>query len=56
VRDPVGFDKVRYRRRNTVERSFCQLKHWCGLATRYDRHARNYLGALQLAALLTWLP
>jgi transposase len=53
---PVGFDKARYRRRNVVERGFCQLKHWRGLATRYDRHARNYLGALQLAALLSWLP
>jgi transposase len=53
---PVGFDKTRYRRRNVVERGFCQLKHWRGLATRYDRHARNYLGALQLAALLRWLP
>jgi transposase len=53
---PVGFDKTRYRRRNVVERGFCQLKHWRGLATRYDRHARNYLGALQLAALLSWLP
>ena len=49
----VGFDRTRYKRRNTVERGFCQLKHWRGLATRYDRHARNYLGALQLAALLT---
>lgn len=53
---PVGFDKHRYKRRNTVERGFCQLKHWRGLATRYDRHARNYLGALQLSAMLTWLP
>jgi transposase len=53
---PVGFDKNLYKRRNVVERSFCQLKHWRGLATRYDRHARNYLGALQLAALLSWLP
>jgi transposase len=26
------------------------------LATRYDKHARNYAGALHLAALLTWLP
>ena len=53
---PVGFDKVRYRRRNVVERAFCQVKHWRGLASRYDRLARNYLGALTLAALLTWLP
>jgi transposase len=53
---PVGFDKTRYRHRNTVERGFCQLKHWRGLATRYDRHARNYLAGLTLAALLTWIP
>lgn len=53
---PVGFDKDRYKRRNVVERGFCQLKHWRGLATRYDKHARNYLGAASLAALLTWLP
>lgn len=30
---PVGFDKVRYRRRSVVERGFCQLKHWRGLAS-----------------------
>lgn len=53
---PVGFDRTRYKRRNVVERGFCQLKHWRGLATRYDKHARNYLGGLTLAALLTWLP
>ena len=53
---PVGFDRNRYVRRNVVERSFCQVKQWRGLATRYDKHARNYAGALNLAALLTWLP
>jgi hypothetical protein len=31
-------------------------QQWRGLATRYDKHARNYVGALSLAALLTWLP
>jgi transposase len=53
---PPGFDSDRYARRNTIERGFCQLKQWRGLATRYDKHARNYAGALNLAALLTWLP
>jgi transposase len=53
---PVGFDTARYARRNVVERGFCQVKQWRGLATRYDKHARNYAGALHLAALLTWLP
>jgi transposase len=30
--------------------------HWRGLATRHDQHARNYAGAIKLAALLNWLP
>ena len=53
---PPGFDPNRYARRGCVERGFCQLKQWRGLATRYDKHARNYAGAINLAALLTWLP
>src|SRR3954469_4781792 len=53
---PRGFDRDRYPRRGCVERGFCQLKQWRGLATRYDKHARNYAGAVNLAALLTWLP
>ena len=53
---PVGFDPARYARRNAIERGFCQLKQWRGLATRYDKHATNYAAAVSLAALLTWLP
>ncbi len=53
---PPDFNSGRYARRNGIERSFCQLRHWRGLATRYDKHARNYAGATTLAALLTWLP
>jgi transposase len=53
---PPAFDRDRYARRSSVERGFCQLKQWRGLATRYDKYARNYAGAINLAALLTWLP
>ena len=53
---PVGFNAARYKRRNTVERGFNQLKAWRGLATRYDKHAINYRGALTYRALLAWLP
>ncbi len=53
---PVGFDSTRYAQRNTIERGFCQLKQWRGLATRYDKHATNYAAAVTFAALLTWLP
>ena len=53
---PVGFDAAGYTRRDVVERGSCLVRQWRGPATRYDGHARNYAGALDLAALLTWLP
>ncbi len=52
---PVDFDTVAYRRRNVIERSFNHLKQWRGLATRYDKHATTYRGAVVLASILTWL-
>jgi len=51
---PYTFDPAVYRRRNVVERCFNRLKQWRGLATRYDKTATNYLGALTLASLLIW--
>ena len=33
---PPGFDPTRYRHRNSIERGFNRLKHWRGIATRYD--------------------
>jgi len=52
---PPAFDAEDYKGRNVVERNFNDVKQWRALATRYDKHARNYLGALTLAALLTWI-
>jgi transposase len=51
---PPGFDAETYRHRNTVERGFNRLKHWRGIATRYDKYALTYLGGLTLAALVTY--
>jgi len=51
---PVGHDCQRYRRRNHIERCFNKLKQWRGIATRYDKTARSYLGALHLASALIW--
>jgi transposase len=51
---PVGYDAEAYRGRNVIERAFCKTKHWRGLATRYDKHAVVYRGALVLAAALIW--
>lgn len=47
---PPGFDAYAYKKRNTVERSHLRLKQWRGIATRYDKHARTFLGGVLLAA------
>jgi len=33
-----------------VERGFGRFKQWRGIATRYDKYARTYLGGVLLAA------
>ncbi|GIM64697.1 hypothetical protein Pve01_83950 [Planomonospora venezuelensis] len=50
-----AFDPVRYRRRNVVERCFNRLKHFKGIATRYDKLAAHYRSAVTIACLLLWL-
>lgn len=52
---PPGFDPSLYKKRNTVERGYVRLKQWRGLATRYDKHARTFLGGVLLAAGLIYL-
>jgi len=50
------FSPMLYKRRNAIERLFCRLKDFRRIATRYDRHAKNFLAALCLAALVSyWL-
>lgn len=51
-RIPYPLDQKTYRRRNVIERRFCKLKNWRRIATRYDRHAQNYLSGLALAAII----
>lgn len=53
---PPKFDATLYRDRNVVERAFNRLKGWRGIATRYDKHARNYRAGVVLASIvLFWL-
>ncbi|MFF0711216.1 IS5 family transposase [Streptomyces bauhiniae] len=51
---PPTFDRETYRRRNTVERCFNQLKHFRGIATRFDKTAASYEAAVSLASFLLW--
>jgi transposase len=50
------FDKRAYKGRNVIERTFCRLKDFRRIATRYDKLARNFLAAVHLAAIVAyWL-
>jgi transposase len=51
---PPKFDATDYRGRNVIERRYCHLKQWRGLATRYDKHAITYRAALVLNAVIAW--
>ena len=44
-----------YRRRNQAERFVNRIKHFRRVATRYENPACNYLGFVQIAALICWL-
>lgn len=44
-----------YRQRNLVERFFCKLKQFRRIATRYEKHATNFLAAVALASARIWL-
>jgi len=52
---PPKFDAEAYRGRNVIERGFNLLKQWRGIATRYDKNAHVYRGAIILRAALIWL-
>ncbi|WP_435877999.1 hypothetical protein [Streptosporangium canum] len=49
---PSGFDKTRYRARNTVERATGKLKQSRAVVTRYDKRGYVLLGTVTAAALL----
>jgi transposase len=54
VERPV-FSAFLYRYRNRVERFFNKLKHFRAIATRYEKHAANYLALVKLASIRIWL-
>ena len=48
-------DFALYAERNLVERFFNFIKHFRGIATRYEKTARNFLAGLHLVCALAWL-
>jgi transposase len=57
-KSPVTFsesDKVLYKERHKIENFFGRLKDWRGIATRYEKSARNFLSGVYLAATIIWI-
>jgi transposase len=48
-------DFALYAERNLIERFFNTIKHFRGIATRYEKTARNFLAGLHLVCALSWL-
>lgn len=48
-------DRAAYRRRHRIENLWARLKEWRAVATRYDKTAASFLGALHLVATVDWL-
>ncbi|MER6441560.1 hypothetical protein ABT275_35075 [Streptomyces sp. NPDC001185] len=51
----AGFDRERYKKRDTVERAINRPKGFRAAAARYDQRAYTYFGTVTLAALIIWL-
>jgi transposase len=52
---PREYDKDLYKARHLIENFFAKLKQYRAIATRYDKRAVNFLGAIYLAAAVIWL-
>ncbi len=52
---PVSHDPDLYEQRNTAERCINQIKHWRGLAFRFDKTPASYLAGLHLRGAILWL-
>ena len=54
-KQPREYDRALYKARHLIENFFARLKQYRALATRSDKTARNFLGALYLVASMVWL-
>ena len=54
-KQPRDYDRHLYKARHLIENFFARLKQYRAIATRYDKTARNFLGAIHLPAAVVWL-
>jgi transposase len=53
-KQPFSFNKRLYKARWLIENAINRMKDFRRIAMRYDKLARNYLGAVCLVAALVW--
>ena len=54
-KNPSGYDKDIYKARHLIENFFAKLKQYRAIATRYDKTAQNFLGAIYMASIVILL-
>ena len=54
-KEPRAYDAHLYKARHLIENFFAKLKQYRCIATRYDKTARNFLGAIYCVAAVIWL-
>ena len=54
VKPNPEFDKHLYKQRHLVENLFARLKHFRGIATRFDKLARNFRAVIFIACIVIW--
>ena len=54
-KNPSGYDRDLYKARHLIENFFAKLKQYRAIATRYDKTAQNFLGAIYMASILICL-
>lgn len=54
-KEPRKYDEDVYKERALIENFFAKLKQYRAIATRYDKRAKTFLGAIHLAATIIWI-
>ena len=54
-KQPRDYDKHLCQARHAIEQFFNKLKQYRSIATRYDKTAHNFLGAIHVADAVIWL-
>ena len=54
-KNPRPYDRDLYEARHLIENFFAKPKQYRAIATRYDKRAAHFLGAIHLAAAVIWL-